>query len=110
MRWRRIFFGKKQYNSGNSVSICVFELALHLRSFSNRLVNAVAASMLGVYLLHDNSLMRVYLWTGLGCGKFFQSPGMVLHAAVCLVIVMSVGVGVDKIYHFFESLYDSLKT
>lgn len=91
-------------------AFCVFELALHLRAFSNRLVNAVAASMLGVYLLHDNSLMRVYLWMGLGCGKFFQSPGMVLHAVVCFVIVMSVGVGLDKIYHFFESLYDILKT
>ena len=37
---------------------------LKLKPFTNKLINKVASTTLGIYLIHDNFLMRPYLWGG----------------------------------------------
>ena len=52
----------------NSLPVLVFSLSLfvvflHLHPFHNRIINTIAGTTLGIYLLHDNFMMRDVLWT-----------------------------------------------
>ncbi len=44
------------------ISVSIFCLFLSIKPFNNYKINIVAQTVLGVYLIHDNSLMRQILW------------------------------------------------
>lgn len=44
------------------ISTILFVTALGIRPFHSRIINTLSASVLGVYLIHDNPLVRDYIW------------------------------------------------
>lgn len=47
------------------IAITLFMSFLTQRSFTNQAINAVAKSVLGIYLIHDNPIIRHFIWTEL---------------------------------------------
>ena len=65
--------------------------------FHSRWVNWAAASVLGVYLIHDNSIIRPLLWNCWSPNdKYFLTPWLPLHAVIKILAVFTVCVVIDK--------------
>lgn len=70
----------------------------------SRFVNTISASMFGVYLIHDNSLVRYYLWNDLFANSKWQgSQFLYMHAIVTVCTVFLVCILIDQIrVHLLE--------
>lgn len=44
-------------------AVSCFMLALCHKPFSSKIINGMAGSVLGIYLIHDNPLVRKFIWT-----------------------------------------------
>lgn len=87
----------RSYNSPIAIAISVFSLLYFSNlSFSNRFVNTISGSMLGVYLIHNNFILRRYIWKVLSPNfeHFFNPVG---HALIKISLVFSLCVAVDRI-------------
>lgn len=63
----------------------------NLRIRHSNLVNTVAASVFGVYLIHDNNFVRPFLWEKLFReGQFVNSSLLILNASIAVVSVFIV--------------------
>lgn len=87
------FQGSARYfMSQNSVTQVVLSLALfvlfeRMPLGSNRIVNAVAGTTLGVYLIHDNPLMRAWLWAHFE-GMFGRDIVMIVAVGLSLSLLV----------------------
>lgn len=45
------------------MALSCFMVALCYKSFSSRIINGIAGSVLGIYLIHENPLVRKFIWT-----------------------------------------------
>lgn len=65
---KNVLIDKSTHFMGNNspfafgIALGVFLLAVYAKPFSNKFINVVAQSCFGVYLLHDNNLIRPLLW------------------------------------------------
>jgi surface polysaccharide O-acyltransferase-like enzyme len=101
---KKDFFAKNAtYFLGmNTLPILICSITLFL-GFKNlkmnnvTLINRIALSMFGVYLLHDNYFIRPVLW-----GKIFKnsqylnSPYLIIHAATTILIVFCTCIVIDQ--------------
>ena len=87
--------------SANSIFIVISSLSLFLiflkrREFSNSYINLVAASSLGVYLIHENIFFRTYLWKSiLNMPNHYSSPDLILYAIMSVIVIYIVCTGID---------------
>jgi surface polysaccharide O-acyltransferase-like enzyme len=89
---------------------------LKLKPNYNKLINILAGATLGVYLIHDNNLVRLYLWRViLKNADMYNSSLLILHALISILIVYIVcscidlirQVTVEKIFmNFVNKYYD----
>jgi hypothetical protein len=69
---------------------------LKLKPYYNRVVNALASATLGVYLIHDNDVVRPYLWgVLLKNSEMYHSKYLILHAFFSIAIVYFVCTCID---------------
>ena len=69
-----------------AASVALFLMFLKRKEFSNRYINYIAGSALGVYLIHDNLLIRAYLWKNvLEPISYYYSPYLILIAIIMIV-------------------------
>lgn len=87
------------------LAFSIFMLFVNAKAFYHVGINFIASSMIGVYLLHENSCVRKNLWTLLKCPSvyFLSPPKMILHMLFCLCLIFVAGISLDKLYAFFES-------
>lgn len=45
------------------MALSCFMIAVCHKTFSSKLINRIAGSVLGIYLIHDNPLVRKFIWT-----------------------------------------------
>lgn len=45
------------------MAVSCFMMALCHKPFSSKIINSMAGSVLGIYLIHDNPLVRKFIWT-----------------------------------------------
>lgn len=91
----RTFVKKLHYFSCSGYGI--FPLLMAMLSFlwtknisvtSNKLINTLAMTTFGIYLIHDNGLIRRYLWHSLfQNAKYYTSELLVLHGVMSVLIV-----------------------
>lgn len=81
------FFGMM----GPFTVLAVLSLLLFFKSLNiphNKLINVIASATFGVYLIHDNRLVRQFLWHELFCNASFQdSPYLIPYS---LAVIMAV--------------------
>ena len=79
-------------------SVAIFLIFLKREEFSNKYINYIAGSALGVYLIHDNLLIRAYLWQNiLGPISYYSSPYLFFIAIAMIVAVYVICTGLDII-------------
>ena len=89
-----IFSGGSYWYARNSVFVIAAALSLLVLftklKMNSKAVNAVAACTFGVYLIHDNQLLRTVLWQDiLHTTDYADSPFMIVHMVVCSLIVFA---------------------
>ncbi len=92
------------YSSFFSVALSVFTFILFTKFyFSNRIINSISKSIIGIYLLHDNDLLRNIVWNVLLPGSSVKYYVMI-HALIkvcavfllCFVIEEIRSIAIDK--------------
>ena len=79
-------------------STALFLIFLKRKEFSNKYINYIAASAFGVYLIHDNLIIRPFLWkTLLNTSSYYNSVYLILFAIVALVLIYAACTGIDFI-------------
>ena len=79
-----------------ATSVIIFLIFLKRKEFSNKYINYIAGSALGVYLIHDNTLVRPYLWDHLiVVSSYYNSPNLWILAIISIVSVYIVCTGID---------------
>lgn len=80
------------------ISLFLFLYFLKLKIGEVNKINYLATSMLGVYLLHDNILVRKYIWSNVYKNfEFLNSNYLFLHAFFSIVTVFFICIIIDKI-------------
>ena len=90
-------------------SIGLFYVFLGLDIRSGKFINRLAGYTFGVYLLHENIVLRE-LWPGLlGIDNVMGSPLQILHMLACIVIVFACGCVVDLVRNAIFGLIRKLE-
>ena len=77
-------------------SLTLFLIFLKRKEFSNKYINYIAGSAFGVYLIHDNLMVRPYLWNNLlHVSSYYYSPYLWLFAIGSLFGVYIICTGID---------------
>jgi len=69
------------------LAFCIFMFFIKGKAFRHRGINFIASSMIGVYLLHENSFVRKNLWTLLKCSNYYILPPPKHFCMRCFVCV-----------------------
>ena len=100
----------------NSITSLLLSLFLFL-AFSNadigrhRVINTIASTMFGVYLIHHHPLVRGYIYSNIfHCGDFTWSPYLPLYVLFVTVVIFSVCAVIEYIrIHTIEAyLFDGI--
>lgn len=60
------------------VSVSVFAMFAYMKLFTNKFINVVSSCTFGVYLIHDNPIIRELLWhSWMDNTKYYNSPYLV---------------------------------
>lgn len=85
------------------LSIGLFSIFLKIEIPNSKLINRVASTTLGIYLLHDG-VLQGWLWgTVFQCASYQESPYLVLHIMKAVIIVFVFGVVIDLIRQWIET-------
>lgn len=69
---------------------------LKIKPKSNRIINLLASAAFGIYLIHDNNIVRHYLWIKvLRNPEFYFSKYLILHAIFSIAVVYCVCTLID---------------
>ncbi len=69
-------------------AIFIFIAFIKIKPFNNKIINKISSATFGVYLLHDNPILRKYLWIDLFQNATFQNSNWIIlySIGVCLLI------------------------
>jgi len=73
------------------ISISVFLLFKNIRIKNNRIINIIASSTFGIYLIHDHPYVRNFLWITLFKNhEYYQSSYLWIHSIIVIFTVFVV--------------------
>lgn len=117
------------FSKVNSILViaCAIFTFLHFsmnNNFYSKAINMLSSSTLGIYLLHDNDLIRKLLWENIFPNvQFLNSNYFILHVIVKIFSIFIICLIIDKIRMFifdktvnkiidkyFDKLYDKIKS
>lgn len=79
-------------------AISIFVFVLNTKNFSNKVINYIASSVLAVYLIHDDILIRNYVWTNIFKGyKLIQHTIFMVNIIVSVIFIFVVCIIIDKL-------------
>jgi surface polysaccharide O-acyltransferase-like enzyme len=103
-----IFSNHATYLMGiNKLPLVICSIALflgfkNLKIEVNSFINSIAECMFGVYLIHDNSLVRTYIWLKLfKNNSFILSPYLLLHSIFAIITTFLICTFIDKLRIIF---------
>lgn len=83
-------------------AIGLFCVSLNVNNFYSKFINKIAGFTFGVYLIHDNPFIRNLLWnTFFRNNLYSDSPMLVLHLVVSVIIVYISCILIDIVYKYF---------
>lgn len=86
-----------KYNQPLTAVAAVFTFLLFNRvSFYNYFINGLAASVMGVYLIHDNNLLKYAIWRDI-FPDFNFAGSIYIHAILKVLLVFIVCIAIDMI-------------
>ena len=103
------FFGQNRLPTFLS-SLSLFMIFANMKMKNYKLINIISASTFGVYLIHDNNLVRSYLWESVFKNVSYQNSNLlwIYSIGVCL-IVFSLCIIIDLVRKYtIEKLYSKM--
>ena len=96
-------------------AVFLFYLFKHFELKENRLINHLSRAGLGVYLFHENPILRLFLWDGwLNIDEAYQAPVLVYLFHFCISVLLLFGAGIlvewIRIRYFEKPLFKQLST
>lgn len=82
------YFYKPQYITCFIVAVFIFLFFASLNMRYSKIINIIASSVFGVYLIHDNFLMRTKLWMGIIHGTDYQYSLKIIPYSIGVVIII----------------------
>ena len=83
-------------------SISVFEIFLKIRITSNKIINMLASTTLGIYMIHDG-MLNPYIWKNIfSTLEHLNSSYFVIYILGTTIIIFIVGAIIDLIRQFIE--------
>lgn len=80
------------------LSINIFLIFININVKNSKFINIIASSTFGVYLIHDNNLVRSLLWTKLlKNNTYANSPYLIVHLIICTVAIFTICTIIDQI-------------
>lgn len=80
------------------VSVSMFVYFLNRKKYNSNIINNISKCTLGVYLIHDNSLFRPYLWEKIfKNANYYSSKMLIVHAIFSIIIVYVISSIIDYI-------------
>lgn len=84
-----------------SISIAIFHYFKDLSVSCNKLINYISPSVLGIYLFHDNNIVRPFLWHRIFHPYVFMDKYyMVCNLLIIVITVFVCSIIIDKIIMF----------
>lgn len=84
-----------------AISICMFLIFNNLNIKENRIINKISACTLGIYLIHQNLVIRYHIWKDmLKVDQYVNSQYLVLYEIFAVAIVFLVCMVIDLIRQF----------
>ncbi|WP_409022129.1 acyltransferase family protein [Dellaglioa sp. P0083] len=68
-------------------AVYIFNFFKQKKPFTLKIINTMSATSFGVYLIHDNGLIREYLWNSLNLTQYLQS---VLFIPLVFIIILTI--------------------
>ncbi len=91
------------------ISIFLFCFFATMKERKNKIINLIAASTFGVYLIHDNPYIRNYIWKELfKVSSYINSPYLFLYSILITFIIFIVCTFIDLIRHLISILLAEL--
>jgi len=96
-----VFGVSRRFYDRNSLLILtaalgLFSLAVYSRPFTNRFINTLGSCTFGVYLIHDNPVIRVLLWQQwLNWQEYFTSGSFILRLLLSVALVYAVCTAIE---------------
>ncbi len=100
------YFGKINSLFSFSIAINLFLIFIKIKPFYNNMINTISSTTLGVYLLHDNFMIKDILWNNLISLTIIKSPFFFPLSIAIIVIVFFTCSIIDLIRkNTFEKIY-----
>ena len=80
------FFYDMRHFSILLISLSLFVGFLRIKPFCNRIINVVASGVFGVYLIHDDPNIRMFLWTNISRAVDYQESGFLFLYSVFVIV------------------------
>lgn len=78
------------------ISLELFLGFLKLRPFYNKWINLIASAVFGIYLIHDNTLVRPYLWNNVvHVQRYYEQEGFALFSVKIVIFIFVLCVMID---------------
>ncbi len=84
------------------IGISLFLLFLKISVNPNRVINYIAGSTFGVYLFHENFILREWIW-GVAVNReaYYYSSLFVIHCFLTVLVLFTIGICFDIIIGYF---------
>lgn len=89
------------------LAVYIFAVFRNCNIKYTKLINMIASGTFGVYLLHDNKMMRSVIWSDIfNVTRFQESGKLILYCGIVVALIFAVGVILDLIrIHTVERFY-----
>ncbi len=78
------------------IGVSFFLLFLKISISTNRLINYIAGSTFGVYLFHENFILREWIW-GVAVNReaYYNSSLFIVHCFITVLVIFTIGICFD---------------
>ena len=93
------------------IGVSFFLLFLKISINTNRFINYIAGSTFGVYLFHENFILREWIWgTAVNREAYYNSPYFLLHCFLTVAALFTIGICFDIIIgYLIKPVLNSVK-
>ncbi len=85
---RQLFFAQMTSTIALANSIFMFLLFKNINIGKNKIINTIASTVLGIYIIHENNFMRDIIWKNIFKGGEYQnSPWLIINAIIAIMSV-----------------------
>lgn len=82
------------------ISLSIFAIAINRKEFNNSFINYISSSMIGVYLIHDNFILRNIIWNKLNLLGMYTTYNFWIYEFFVVCFIFIICVLIDKMRIF----------